>query len=278
MWYVASVENHFTKPSHQTNGAGGSLLLALDIYRVPFHFYKQRHCETKVLLSVTQRLDSNFHMNPLQPPILYCHPNSAKPPKQSVGHRRGFRGKAYIRTNVSNTNCVRYLTSFNWLHSYQVLKMRDLHLLVLKRQNAVILFPGICCQRTKTLISSDIYTIKFTAALFAVARSGNDPCTRRQMNKQNIHTLDGVSTRLQREGNSDIWDRGDENMTVWHWMEWANYEMINVLFNLHVASKTVKFIITQNRIGGCPAEGENKHWHLRFPHDKMNKFWRTIAQ
>lgn len=206
---MAPVENHFTKPPHRTDGVGGSLLLALDIYRVPFHFYKQRHRETKVLLSVTQRLDSNFHMQPLQSPILYCHQNSAKPPKQSMGHRRGFRGNTYLRTNVSNANCIRYLTLFNRLHSYQVLKMRDL-----KPQHAVILFPGVCCQRTKTLISNDTYTIKFTVALFAVARSGNDPCTRQQMNKQNIHTLDGILTRLQREGNSDTGDRMDENMIV----------------------------------------------------------------
>lgn len=52
----------------------------------------------------------------------------------------------------------------------RVLKMRDLHLLVLMCQNAVISFPGIRCQRRKTLISRDSHTVQYTAALLTAAR------------------------------------------------------------------------------------------------------------
>lgn len=91
-------------------------------------------------------------------------------PQSKARETGGAFGNAHIKTNVSNAYCIGYLTLFNWPHSYRVFKMRDLHLLVLKCQNAVILFPGIWCQRLKTLISNDIYTIKHTATLITVAK------------------------------------------------------------------------------------------------------------
>lgn len=90
--------------------------------------------------------------------------------------------------------------SFDWLHSYQGLKTRVLRLSGLTRQNAVVLFLGICRQRVKSLVSEDIYTITSTAAFLTVAKRWKWP-RHSPTDKQNRRTPDGILIGLQKEEN-----------------------------------------------------------------------------